>query len=63
MKKQNETTKYATPRDIHTPIENGEENMKRLGGTGSGFLYKMLMPEMKFLGNKAWNGVEEYLNS
>lgn len=46
-KKQNETTKYATPSDNHTAMENGEENIKRLGGTGTGLLYNMLIPEKK----------------
>lgn len=43
-KKHTDTRKYDTPRDTQTERENGEENMKRLGGTGSGFRYKILIP-------------------
>lgn len=51
-KRQMETTKYAIPSDNQTPKENGDENMKRLGGSGSGFLYKMLMPREEWFRGK-----------
>lgn len=42
--KLKETKKYATPSNIHTCMEKGDANVNKLGGTGSGFRYRILIP-------------------
>lgn len=44
-KKPNDTKRYARPSRSQTVGENGETNIKRLGGTGLGFLYNMEIPK------------------